>query len=206
MARRSDHTRDELKKLILDESWKIVAEEGFEALTARRIAKNIGYAPGTIYNLFSAMNALYLTINGQTLDLLYNALNHPVCNDLNKTPIENMKAMAEQYLKFVREYRPYWLMLFNPELADNRMENEWYQAKIERLFLPLERQLESYFPPAREKKKKMAARVLWASVHGLSFLQETRRLSIVSEKEKAPDMAGFLIDTFITGISEAKHA
>ena len=39
MARRSDHTREELKNLILEESWKIIEKQGFEGLTARCIAR-----------------------------------------------------------------------------------------------------------------------------------------------------------------------
>ena len=70
MARRNDHTREELKDLIIEESWRIIEKHGFEGLTARRIAKNIGYAPGTIYNMFISMDDLYLQLNAKTLDLL----------------------------------------------------------------------------------------------------------------------------------------
>ena len=58
MARRSDHSRDELKALILDCAREIAEEEGLRGLTARRIATEIGYAPGTIYNLFSNLDDL----------------------------------------------------------------------------------------------------------------------------------------------------
>ena len=52
MARRSDHSREELYDLAL-ESARVIAEiEGLRGLAARRIARDIGYTVGTIYNLF----------------------------------------------------------------------------------------------------------------------------------------------------------
>lgn len=201
MARRSDHTREELKDLILSASWAIVAEEGQTGLTARRIAARIGYAPGTIYNLFSAMDDLYLHVNGMTLDRLYAALSGASCNNSRKTPVQNMKEMARLYRDFARENRPHWLMLFTHAPPADRPAPEWYHEKIARLFEPLERLLEPFYTGPRARKRKMAARVLWAAVHGLCFLEETGRLPIAGAQETTPDMTGYLIDTFTAGIA-----
>ncbi len=205
MARRSDHTREELKALIIKESWRIIEKYGFEGLTARRIAKNIGYAPGTIYNMFSSMDDLYLQLNAKTLDLLLATLSDQKCNDPEKSPIKNMKAMAQHYMEFAKEHRPYWLMLFNLKVTENRTDASWYHEKVDQLFTPLENLLEPYFISKQNKTRKVAARVLWASVHGLCFLQETGKISIVSDKNTAPDMAGYLIDTFIAGIERQEQ-
>lgn len=200
MARRSDHSREELKDLILETSWKIVGSQGFEGLTARRVATEIGYAPGTIYNLFKSMNDLYLQINGRTLDLLYETLAAPVCNDPKKEPSTNMVKMASQYMNFAKEYRPYWLMLFSHQMPEGRKSQKWYEEKIDRLFTPLENLLEPFFTPRQGKKRKMAARILWSSVHGLCFLQETGKIALVDGQSSAEDMAKYLIDTFIAGL------
>ena len=91
-------------------------------------------------------------------------------------------------------------MLFNLKVTENRTDANWYHEKVDQLFTPLENLLEPYFTPKQSKKRKVAARVLWASVHGLCFLQETGKISIVSDKNTAPDMTEYLIDTFIAGI------
>lgn len=202
MARRSDHSRKELEKLIIDKSWDIVGKNGFEGLTARKIAKAIGYAPGTIYNLFDSMDGLYLTINALTIDMLYETLSAPACNNPRKSPVNNMKCMATHYLDFARDYRPYWLMLFNLRVSEEIKDTDWYQEKVERLFTPLEELLQPYFKDTQTQKRKTAARVLWSSVHGLCFLQETGKIAVISEKKAAPDMAEYLIDTFIAGIRQ----
>lgn len=205
MARRSDHTREELRDLILQSAWKIIEKEGFSGLSVRRIATQIGYAPGTIYNLFKSMDDLYLHINAKTLDLLYDLLSDPICHNPKKLPIKNMNKMAELYMGFARDYRPYWLMLFNLKVTEDRTDAQWYHDKVEKLFTPLEDLLEPYFTPKQSKKRKMAARVLWASVHGLCFLQETGKIALVSDDENsASATANFLIKTFIAGIEHQK--
>lgn len=202
MARRSDHTREQLKDMILDKAWEIVGREGFESLTARRLAGEIGYVPGTIYNIFQSMDDLSLEIAGRTLDALCDVLNSPDCNDPDKSPIENMKAMATLYMKFAAEKRPYWLMLFSPRLPEGRAKEEWYQAKIDRLFEPLGRLLDPLFPSDDRMRANLAVRVLWASVHGLCFLQETGKMGVVGDRAGLPSMVSLLIDTFVTGLQK----
>lgn len=203
MARRSDHTRDQLKTIILDAAWKIVGQDGFENLTARSIASNIGYTPGTIYNVFASMDDLYLHVNARTLDMLYDALSDAACNDPKKTPVRNMKKMAEIYMDFARKYRPYWLMLFSRHMPEDRKHEDWYREKIDCLFTPLENLLKPLFPANQGRKRKMATRVLWSSVHGLCFLQETGKIHIVGNKAST-DMADYLIDTFISGVEKGQ--
>lgn len=204
MARRSDHTRDELKEMILEASWRIVGEEGFEALSARRVAGEIGYAPGTIYNIFNSMDDLYLQINARTLDRLYGVLSAPACNDSEKTPVENMTKMADLYMDFAQKHRPYWLMLFHHSLPEGRQVLDWYQEKINRLFAPLETLLAPLFDGQQSQRQKMAARALWSAVHGLCFLQGTGKMPLLDNKAQADAMAAYMIETFTAGIEKSE--
>lgn len=203
MARRSDHSRQELKEMILEAAWRIVGQEGFEGLSARRVAAEIGYAPGTIYNIFDSMDDLYLQLNARTLDQLQGVLTSQACNDHKKTPVQNMKKMASLYMAFAHEFRPYWLMLFSHRLPEGRQLEEWYQDKIDQLFDPLENLLQPLFSTKQDQKRKMAARVLWSSVHGLCFLQESGKIHLVGGKTSS-DMASYLIDAFVAGIKKDK--
>lgn len=202
MARRKDHTREELKNLILEMSWGIVGKEGPEGLTARRLADAIGYAPGTIYNVFPSMEALYLQINARTLDLLSGVLSSPACHDAKKTPVQNMKKMAQLYRAFAHDMRPYWLMLFSSALPEGRKLDPWYQEKIDRLFISLEVLLGPFFTARQERKKKMAARILWASAHGLCFLEETGKMPRLGGESMYEEMSGYLIDSFVKGMQD----
>ena len=49
MGRRSDHSREELSRLIIAEGHKHMAEVGFARFSAREVAKRIGYSIGVAY-------------------------------------------------------------------------------------------------------------------------------------------------------------
>ena len=70
MARRSEHSLEELKALVLDAAETIVREEGFSGLKVRKIASEIGYTVGSIYMVFANMADLIMHINARTLDAI----------------------------------------------------------------------------------------------------------------------------------------
>lgn len=203
MGRRKDHTRDELKAMILDVAWEILGREGVAAVTARHIGTAIGYAPGTLYNIFPSIDDMIMHLNARTLDVLYDVLNDKKCHAPAKTPAQNMKAMARAYMRFAVDFRPYWLALFHQELTAERYQTQWYQDKVIRLFEPLERILKPLFTPAQATRCKLSARILWSAVHGLCFLHETGKLPLVGARPDPIKMADTLIDTYVAGLGRA---
>ena len=105
-------------------------------------------------------------------------------------------------MHLARERRHHWRMLFDHRMPEGTKTEQWLQEKIARLFGPLEELLRPYFSVRQDRKRKMAARVLWGSVHGLCFLQETGKIELVGGKaDTATGMADYLIDAFIAGIN-----
>jgi len=43
MARRSDHSRDELRQMVINTGHRQIAQVGFANFSARQLAKHIGY-------------------------------------------------------------------------------------------------------------------------------------------------------------------
>ena len=200
MARRSDHTRDELKTLILNAAWTIIGTEGAAALTARRVASEIGYAAGTVYNLFESMEDLILTVNIKTLKMLRESLSSPECQNPSQTPVQNAKIMAALYMDFAQLHKPYWLLLFTHSLPESRFKDPAYQEIVEGLFIPLEQILAPIYPADAKREIKVAARALWAAVHGITFLQETGKLLLLDQKTTPPETVNYLIETFFAGL------
>ena len=56
MGRRSTHSPQQLRELILDAAQEIIDVHGLAGLSAREIARRIGYSPGTIYNMFDNLD------------------------------------------------------------------------------------------------------------------------------------------------------
>lgn len=194
MARRKDHSREELKEMILETAYKIVGEEGYSALTARRIAGDIGYAPGTIYNLFESMDALVLHLNILTMQNLYAVLNK------TKDGQETGKAlndMAKRYYAFSQDHKNHWLMLFQNQAPEGGEYPEWFSNEVAKIFEPLEGILAAHY--SNQKDLKMAARGLWASMHGIIYLEATGKIPKVDPSQKSAPASALTLVNFMIG-------
>jgi AcrR family transcriptional regulator len=194
MARRSDHSRDELKALILDCARGIAEEEGLRGLTARRIATEIGYAPGTIYNLFSNLDDLILQLRGETLDTLYDYLSSRV---INGEPEAILISIAYNYINFVSKHANLWGLMFEHKLPENFESPDWYHNKSLRLLKLAENAIAAFFSLGQDEDRLHHAQILWASLHGICSVQIAGKLV---KKESAELMVQSLITKYIAGL------
>jgi len=63
IADRKQHQRQQREQLILDTAQHILNREGFASLTMERVAGEIGYSKGTIYNHFSSKEDIISSIS-----------------------------------------------------------------------------------------------------------------------------------------------
>lgn len=201
MARRSDHTPEALRKLILDAAEAIVAADGLAALTARGIATRIGYSPGTIYHLFSSLDDVVLHLEARVLERLEAALR---ALPPPKDPKAGLKALAAAYLAFTLANRKLWGMLFEHALPNGINTPDWYAERLGRLLAVLEEALQPFFRAERAAERIRAARVLWASVHGIVTLSVADKLTNVTT-DSAGELIDDLLTTYIAGIARRQH-
>ena len=67
MARRADHTKAELAKLVVDTAEELIGEEGIDAFSARTLSRAIGYTAGTLYHHFKDLDDIVTQVNSRTL-------------------------------------------------------------------------------------------------------------------------------------------
>ena len=196
MARRSDHSRDELYALVMDEARNIIERDGMRGLTARSIATAIGYSPGTLYNLFDNLDDLALQINGSTLDDLYETLSQ---QKRTGDPEADLRTLLHGYLGFLERNPALWGAIFDFRLPPESALPEWYLQKVRRLMSMVEDAIAPLFAPGEESEQSQAAGVLWSSLHGISTLARDGRLSLVSG-QSVPEMAESLIANYLAGL------
>jgi len=172
MARRSEHSREELKDMIIEAATRIVNSEGFARLSARKIAGDIGYTVGTLYMVFENLDELVLHINANTLDDLQESLTHSVANC--HQPRQCLLAMAKAYLYFSQKNPSLWSMIFEHRLPEGYSMPSWYQEKINAIFALVESNVDSL--SSRSSTRTQVAQVLWAGVHGITILAHTGKL------------------------------
>lgn len=201
MGRRSSHTPQQLRELILEAAYAIIETHGLAGLSAREIARRIGYSPGTIYNMFSNLDDVVLRIEGGVLDALdvrlEAVLKEPGSDE------ERVKRLAQAYLAFTHEKPKLWNLLFEHHLPVGADLPEWYQQKLEGLLARVEQGLTPLMPPeVAEAERKRAVRVLWAGVHGITSLSTADKLSIITT-EGAGRLVDDLVATYLIGLRKA---
>jgi AcrR family transcriptional regulator len=112
MGRRSDHSREELTRLIITEGHKHMAEVGFSRFSAREVAKRIGYSIGTIYNVFGTHDRLVMAINTRTFGLWAAHLRAL----LERAETDRIRVLVEAYFSFARENRNVWMAIYDHRL------------------------------------------------------------------------------------------
>ncbi len=194
MARRSDHTREVLTELILANAMEIIDLHGFQGLTARGLAKAVGYSVGTLYHIFGTFETLVLQVNGRTLDGLQAALAESI---IGKDGVPALHALAKAYLEFSRVSVKRWSMLFEVAMEAHDLP-DWYRQKLDGFFTLVEGVV---LPVVRhdERAAYETARVLWAGLHGICVLAATDKLSLMGAA--SPErLSHNLIDTYIYGL------
>jgi len=189
MGRRSLHTADELRELIISASTELIQEAGLGGLSAREIARRINYSPGTLYNSFENLDDLVLTIEGRLLDNLIEALAAvPESGD----PRERVHNIAKCYLAFSARNPKLWNLLFEHHMPVLQKVPGSYGEKFEALMGTVEDALRPLAGGLGDDEVKRSARALWAGMHGIASLSVADKLSIISA-----DDAGVLMDKLV---------
>lgn len=196
MGRRSVHTPEELRELILQAATEIVIENGLEGLSARELAKRIGYSPGTLYNVFDNLDDLLLTIEARLLDDLAERLAQ---TDLTGSPQEQVRQLATTYYDFTQESPNLWNLLLQHRLPTQQGVPEWYQTKLDSLLVPLQAALEPLLGDVDPPSKHRATRTFWATLHGVTSLSTTDKLSPVPAQEQSA-LVNDMVVTYLAGL------
>ena len=100
----------EVKQAIIEESWNIISEEGWQALSIRKIADAINYSVPVIYKHFENKEAIVEYFSKDGFRKLANELNIAKANISNK--VEALKNIAIAYWSFASKNTQYYRIMF----------------------------------------------------------------------------------------------
>lgn len=178
MGRRSDHTRPELRAMIIAEGHRQIAEVGFAKFSAREVAKQVGYTIGTIYNVFGSYDQLILAINGRTLDLWLADLEAHLAGRTD----DRLRAAIDAYFDFAMRHRNAWTALYDFRLPESEVMPEGYQRKVTAITRVVVREIEAELPPAHRAEAPALARSLLATVHGHCYFALNGTFALLGEE------------------------
>lgn len=195
MARRSDHSREELQEMALTAAETLLDEQGGAALSTRKVAAAIGYSAGSLYLVFKNLDDLCWQINARTLSGLMVSLDARIDGP---SPRERLKGYAAAYLEYAQQWSHRWALLFDHSSSEGATAPEWLQATIAELFTRIEADLVELWPDESPENVTLAARTLWGSVHGITQLKLRDKLFFGGESA-ALQMTDSLIDRYLDG-------
>lgn len=167
MARRNDHSREELVQITLESVKNFLEEHSYHELSLRKIAGMIGYVPSTLVNVFGNYNLLLLHVVANTLDELaeraHEAVDH--CDD----PQEALYLLAYCYHDFALENPYRWQLIFEHNMNGETLP-DWQKERIDNMTGMLETLLNVLAPQRSPDEVLQASRVLWSGVHGITLL------------------------------------
>lgn len=194
MARRNDHTREELRELALAAAEEIVQTQGVTALSTRKVAAGIGYSVGSLYTIFSNLDDLCWQLNMRTLAELLQLLQQQQMAD----PRACLHACALAYLQFAQRHPERWRLLFEHRSPEGKQMPEVLSAQIATLFSCVDVHLEQIFPACDEVELAIRTRTLWSGVHGMAHLRAGDKL-FLDRSEDVSQMLTRLVDGLLDG-------
>ncbi len=181
--------------MMLDAARHVAATDGPEAITARRIAGDIGYSPGTIYQLFDNLDALIVALKSLVLSEILERLDAIAMTGKVE---QDVLALVDAYLAYERDEPALWRSLFDLSLSGGSPLPESFAqqiasglARVERALAPLD---------LSEADRVTAARTLWAGLHGIISLARNSGLAH-SGAGSAEALAHHFAVTYLKGLN-----
>jgi hypothetical protein len=182
MARRSDHSREELAQLVVGAAHKLVMQGGRRAVTARAIAGDI--------------DLVLLKVSVRAINALADRLDEVARESASKRkPIDSVLAVAEAYMRFVTANHHLWAAVMEPGL-NRKQAPEWYATARLRLIQRTDDILVPFFADARERYR--AAVALWAGLEGVAALEVSGNLALEDGMD-AVDLARSIVSRYLSG-------
>jgi AcrR family transcriptional regulator len=194
MAVKQTDRHTALREQLIDAAERTIAEKGLAALKARDLAREVGCAVGTIYNVFEYLDELVLCVGSRTLAMLEAALRavpSPSRHGSADEAVADMVRLALAYLDFATNHTVRWRALFEHRMNEARPLPKWFVEQQHRLFAQLERPLEALLPELDRDLRRTLARTVFSAVHGIVALGLEEKLVSLS----LPDLAGQLAAT-----------
>jgi AcrR family transcriptional regulator len=178
--------------LILTSTRDILETDGLKALSAREIAKKIGYSAGTLYNVFENLDDLLLTVQALTLEDAVKALNGVEKNGDARRHVEDL---AQCYIAFAISNRRLWNLLFQHHLPLEKSVPKSIDDGFDAAVLAFSEALSPLMAGQSTAMIEQRARALWTGVHGISAV-------VVSDKTRpvSPETAKGYVHSFVDGL------
>ena len=173
-AERKQKEKDNLRQEIMDAARELFVENGYEAVSMRKIAERIEYSPTTIYLYFDDKVDLMTQICEQTFAKL--TRNIKAINKKIDDPIEALRAGMLEYVNFGLRHPSHYLLLFNTRVPEEpRIAFAESNGKL--AFETLRDAVTACIGAGKLSSRDidLVSQTLWMGIHGITSLLITHQ-------------------------------
>ena len=189
-AIRSPEEIEIVKHDILTTALKLMCDDGFDALSMRKLATRLKMTAANIYNYYENKDDLYLAIQTRGFQMLVDRFSEIYNSD--QPTRDRLHAMMHAYFKFGIEYPDYYEIMFSrntPKYADYKgtpMEPTAFiekqtALKVSEITTRTVMDLYDGNKAIDEKEALYRTIVIWSTLHGVVNLFNSRVLQEVEE-------------------------
>src|SRR5215831_506232 len=120
IAERRIRQKEEVRANILSTAWQMVKDDGWEAISIRKIADAIEYSVPVIYDHFENKEAILWEFAKEGFRML--SRNIERAKEKSDDPKEQLKAIADAYWNFAHKNREYYQLMFGMGMAGCEIE------------------------------------------------------------------------------------
>ena len=184
MGRRSDHSADELRELLVSCGHTLMAERGFAKFSAREAARRAGYSVGTIYNVFGSLDTYLIAINSRTFRYWGEYLEQGL-ETASADGSARIEALVRAYFKFAKSNRNAWMAIYDHRIDRTTTIAEEDAAARETLTGIVDREVATWLGSADDAATRQLVRSLIATVHGHCSLWLSGSYALMQEQDPA---------------------
>lgn len=174
IAERKEREKQQLKDKIVDAATGLFLDQGFDRTSIRMIADRIEYSPATIYLHFKDKNELFAEVSERAFALFFEYFSAVLSVS---DPLERLKTLGKQYLKFASENPAYYDLMFVNNAPMEHEDQPWSGERSHDILINTVRECmdQGHFKGHELHPLSLA---IWSAVHGLASLKLRRRLSM----------------------------
>lgn len=184
MGRRSDHTPEQLRSLLVEAGHDLMAERGFARFSAREAARRAGYTVGTIYHVFGTLDAYLLAINSVTFRQWAGCLEQALAG-VEPQGDDRLAALVIAYFGFAEQHANAWMAIYDHRIDRGAAIAAQDVAAREALTAIVDREVCAWLGVSPDDGTRRLVRSLVATVHGHCALWLCGSFALMQETDPA---------------------
>lgn len=168
------------KNAILQVAEQIVLQEGWQAVSIRKIADAIGYSLPVVYNHFESKDAIQEEFVKQGFNMLAMAMQSTKNKHLN--PEQQLTQMALTYFEFAFSNAAYYKMMFGLGIPSCQKAKEIEEiGNFSSIVIHV---IGSLMDETDEQRKLLKFHTLWSILHGLTSINMVNLTAAPNEMQQ----------------------